>query len=94
MRTDTKLRKLIAEQMGYRPEEIKDDSRFIEDLGVDSLDTVEIILTVEETFNICIPDEDAAKILTFGDMVKYVERKCAEPKPKPIKQKSYTQLEH
>lgn len=57
---------------------IKDDARFIEDLGADSLDCVEMIINAEEEFGICIPEDDANKLVTFGDAVAYVEKKLQE----------------
>ncbi|HAA81323.1 MAG TPA: acyl carrier protein, partial [Thermoanaerobacter sp.] len=61
-----------AEQLGIDPEEITMESSFIDDLGADSLDIVELIMALEEEFDIEIPDEDAEKIKTVGDVVEYL----------------------
>ena len=70
-----KVKSIIAEQLGVKPEEVTPTSSFIDDLGADSLDTVELIMALEEEFGIEIPDEDAEKITTVGDAVKYIEEK-------------------
>lgn len=67
-----KVRDIIAEQLGIDPEEITMESSFIDDLGADSLDIVELIMALEEEFDIEIPDEDAEKIKTVGDVVEYL----------------------
>lgn len=67
-----KVRDIIAEQLGLDPEEITMESSFIDDLGADSLDIVELIMALEEEFDIEIPDEDAEKIKTVGDVVEYL----------------------
>lgn len=67
------VRALIAEQMHIDANSITEDKRIVEDLGADSLDTVEMLMTLEETFGIAIPDEDAAHLKTVGDIVKYIE---------------------
>lgn len=69
------VKEVISEQLGLRPEEIKLESSFINDLGADSLDTVELVMVLEEKFNIEIPDEDAEKIRTISEAVKYIEEK-------------------
>lgn len=66
---------LIAEQLEKDPSEIKPEMSFADDLGADSLDLVELIMTVEEEFNIEIPDEDAEKMTKVGDAIKYIESK-------------------
>ena len=68
-----KVKKIIAEQLGVDESEIQDESHFIDDLGADSLDTVELVMALEEEFGIEIPDEDAEKIQTVGDVKKYIE---------------------
>jgi len=70
-----KVRKIIAEQLGIDEEEITLESSFIDDLGADSLDIVELIMALEEEFDLEIPDEDAEKIVTVGDVVEYVKNK-------------------
>lgn len=67
------LKALIAEQLGISEEEISDDSHFIEDLGGDSLDVVEIIMEVEEVYELEISEEDAVKLLTYIDLYDYIE---------------------
>ncbi|HOC08166.1 MAG: acyl carrier protein [Clostridiales bacterium] len=68
-----KVREIIADQLGVDEEEISSDARFIEDLGADSLDLVELIMALEEEFDLEIPDEDAEKISTVGDAVEYIK---------------------
>ncbi len=69
----TKVREKIAEQLGVAADEVTPDSSFIEDLGADSLDIVELVMALEEEFNIEISDEDAEKIRTVKDVVSYIE---------------------
>jgi len=75
MSVDVKVKDIISEQLGVKKEEIKQESSFIDDLGADSLDTVEVVMALEEEFGIEIPDEDAEKITTVGEAVKYIEDK-------------------
>ena len=70
-----KVKSIIAEQLGVKQEEVNPESSFIDDLGADSLDTVELVMALEEEFGIEIPDEDAEKITTVGDAIKYIEEK-------------------
>ncbi len=72
-----KVIKIVAEQLGVREEEIKPESSFVNDLGADSLDTVELVMALEDEFGMEIPDEDAEKISTVGDAIKYIEEKLA-----------------
>jgi acyl carrier protein len=67
-----KVRKIVAERFGVDEKELKDNASFIDDLGADSLDTVELVITLEEEFNQEIPDEDAEKINTVQDAIDYV----------------------
>ena len=67
------VRKIVAEQLGVNPESVNEKSSFINDLGADSLDTVELVMAFEEEFKIEIPDEEAEKIKTVGDAVKFIE---------------------
>ena len=69
---------IIAEQLGVKKEEIKNESSFVDDLGADSLDTVEIVMALEEEFGIEIPDEDAEKMATVGEAIKYIEEKVSK----------------
>lgn len=75
MNIDEKVKNIISEQLGVKKEEIKLESSFIDDLGADSLDTVEVVMALEEEFGIEIPDEDAEKITTVGESVKYIDTK-------------------
>ena len=75
-----RVRAIIAEQLGVKPEEVTDSASFIEDLGADSLDTVELVMALEEEFGIEIPDEDAEKMTCVGDSVRYIETKTAGAK--------------
>jgi acyl carrier protein len=67
------VKEVVIEQLDCDPAEVKEDSKFIEDLGADSLDVVELVMALEEKFDIEIPDEDAEKILTVSDAIKYIE---------------------
>jgi acyl carrier protein len=77
MAVQEKVKSIIAEQLGVKPEEVIPEASFVDDLGADSLDTVELIMALEEEFGIEILDEDAEKITTVGDAVKYIEEKTA-----------------
>jgi len=72
-----KIKTIIAEQLGVKPEEVTPQASFIEDLGADSLDTVELVMALEEEFGIEIPDQDAEKMTTVADAIKYIEEKVA-----------------
>ena len=67
------VKEVVIEQLDCDPAEVKEDSKFIEDLCADSLDVVELVMALEEKFDIEIPDEDAEKILTVADAIKYIE---------------------
>lgn len=69
------VKNIIVEQLHVPPEKINPDAKFIEDLGADSLDTVELIMAFEEKFNIQIPEEEAQKLDTVGKAVSYLEQK-------------------
>ena len=68
-----RIKKIIVEQLGVNSDQIKPDAKFIEDLGADSLDTVELVMALEEEFGTEIPDEEAEKLQSVGDVVKYIE---------------------
>ena len=70
---EQRVKKIVAEQLGVNEAEIKNESSFVDDLGADSLDTVELVMALEEEFETEIPDEDAEKIKTVGDVVNYVK---------------------
>ena len=72
-----KVQAIIAKELGIEKEEIKLDSRLAEDLGADSLDAVELIMALEEEFDIEIPDADAEKVVTVGDVVEYIKDNVA-----------------
>jgi acyl carrier protein len=78
MAVEEKVKAIIAEQLGVKQEEVTPTASFIDDLGADSLDTVELVMALEEEFGIEIPDEDAEKITTVGDAIKYIEEKSAK----------------
>ena len=67
-----KVKGIIVEQLGVSEENVKEDATFVDDLEADSLDIVELIMNIEEQFNMEIPDEEAEKIVTVGDVVKYI----------------------
>ncbi len=67
------VKEVVIEQLNVDPAEVKEDSKFVEDLGADSLDVVELVMALEEKFDIEIPDSDAEKIVTVGDALKYIE---------------------
>lgn len=73
-----KVKSIIAEQLGVKPEEVTPEASFIDDLGADSLDTVELVMALEEEFSIEIPDDDAEKITNVGDAIKYIEEKSTK----------------
>jgi len=75
MSVETKVKDIIAKQLGVDSEKVTPEASFIDDLGADSLDTVELVMAFEEAFNIEIPDEDAEKILKVQDATKYIEEK-------------------
>lgn len=70
-----KVKEIIVDQLGVNASEVVDNASFIDDLGADSLDTVELVMAFEEAFNAEIPDEDAEKLKTVGDAVRYIEQK-------------------
>ena len=70
---EQRVKKIVAEQLGVNEAEIKNESSFVDDLGADSLDTVELVMAFEEEFGIEIPDEDAEKITRVKEAVEYIE---------------------
>lgn len=78
------IREVVSEQLGVKPEQVKPEASFISDLGADSLDTVELVMALEEKFDIEIPDEDAQEVQTISDVVKYIENKITDSKRKAI----------
>jgi acyl carrier protein len=75
MAIDKKIKQIIAEQLGLNEDEILDEASLIDDLGADSLDIVELVMAMEEEFEMEIPDEDAEKISTVKDVVDYVKKR-------------------
>ena len=69
---EDRVKKIIVEQLGVKEEEVKSEASFVDDLGADSLDTVELVMALEEEFDTDIPDEDAEKITTVQSAVDYV----------------------
>lgn len=76
----SKVRAIIADQLMVDPEEVTDEASFVEDLGADSLDTVELIMAFEDEFGVEISDEDAEKILTVGEAVAYMTKLMEDKK--------------
>ena len=75
---DQKVIEIVSEQMGVDKSEITRETHFINDLNADSLDTVELVMAFEEEFSVEVPDEDAEKLQTVGDVVKYIEEKTTK----------------
>ncbi len=70
---ETQVKEIIVDQLGVDPEKVTSDAKFIEDLGADSLDTVELVMTFEEKFSVEVPDEDAEKLKSVADVVAYIK---------------------
>ena len=70
-----KIREIVVEQLGVEPEQVVPEANFVEDLGADSLDTVELIMAFEEEFDVEIPDTEAEKIKTVQDVIDYISNK-------------------
>ncbi|MBI5453010.1 MAG: acyl carrier protein [Deltaproteobacteria bacterium] len=75
---ENKVKKIIIDQLDVTEEEVTSQASFVDDLGADSLDTVEMVMAFEEEFSIEIPDEDAEKIKTVHDAVEYIQKKAAK----------------
>lgn len=75
MSIEDKVRKVIAEKLGVDISEVVPEASLIDDLGADSLDIVELVMTMEETFDLDIPDEEAEKLVRVKDVIKYLEDK-------------------
>jgi acyl carrier protein len=78
MALEDKVKEIIVDQLGVDPGEVTEKAHFIEDLGADSLDTVELVMAFEDEFKIEIPDEDAEKITTVGSAIEYLKNKGGE----------------
>lgn len=72
---EEKVKKIIVEQLGVNEEQVTPEASFIEDLGADSLDTVELVMAFEEEFGVDVPDDDAEKLTKVGDVIRYIEEK-------------------
>ena len=70
---EARVKEIIVEQLGVNADQVTPDAKFIEDLGADSLDTVELVMALEEAFGHEIPDEEAEKLQSVGDVIKYIE---------------------
>ncbi len=75
MNTQERVKNIICDQLAVEAEKVTDTASFIDDLGADSLDIVELVMTMEEEFELDIPDEDAEKMKTVGDVVSYIKSK-------------------
>jgi len=78
MAVDARVKEIIVEQLGVDPNQVTVDAHFIEDLGADSLDTVELVMAFEEEFDLEIPDEDAEQLTTVGKAVEYLHKALEE----------------
>jgi len=73
-----RVKGIVVDQLGVAEEEVTTEASFVDDLGADSLDVVELVMALEEEFGVEIPDEDAEKIITVGEAVKYIESHAGE----------------
>ncbi|MBI5837763.1 MAG: acyl carrier protein [Candidatus Eisenbacteria bacterium] len=73
--SEERVKEIIAKELEVSPDQLTNDASFIDDLGADSLDTVELVMALEEEFGIDIPDEDADKIKTVGDVMNYLKNR-------------------
>ncbi|HEY1121427.1 MAG TPA: acyl carrier protein [Haloferula sp.] len=78
VKTHERVVAIVIDQLGIDAKAVKPESRFIEDLGADSLDTVELVMAVEEEFDVAVPDEVAEKLRTVGELVKWLEKPPVE----------------
>ena len=78
MSIEQRVKEIIVEQLGVNESEVKPEAKFVDDLGADSLDLVELVMALEEAFELDIPDEDAEKITTVKDAIDYIEAKMAK----------------
>jgi acyl carrier protein len=75
---EEKVKDIIVEQLGVNPEQVTPQASFIEDLGADSLDIVELVMAFEEEFSVEVPDEDAEKLQTVGDVINYIKQRAKQ----------------
>ena len=78
MSVETRVKEIIVEQLGVNESEVTPEAKFVDDLGADSLDLVELVMALEEEYNIEISDEDAEKILTVGNAIEYIQNHVAQ----------------
>jgi acyl carrier protein len=78
MSVEARVKEIIVEQLGVNENEVTPEAKFVDDLGADSLDLVELVMALEEEYNIEISDEDAEKILTVGDAIEYIKSHVAQ----------------
>ena len=80
MTTDvaSKVKKMVIDHLGVEESKVTDEANFIDDLGADSLDTVELVMEIEDAFDLSIPDDAAEKIQTVGDAIKYIEENAGD----------------
>ena len=76
MEVEEKIRKIISEQLGVEEDDVVPEAKFVDDLGADSLDTVELVMALEEEFEIEIPDEEAEKIQTVGAAIDFIKERA------------------
>ena len=76
MEVEEKIKKIISEQLGVEEDEVVPEAKFVDDLGADSLDTVELVMALEEEFDIEIPDEEAEKIQTVGAAIEFIKERA------------------
>lgn len=74
MGADERVKKIITEQLGVDEEDVTPEANFVEDLGADSLDTVELVMELEDEFDLTIPDEEAEKLKTIGEAIDYIKK--------------------
>ena len=84
MNIDEKIKSIVVEQLGVSPEEVTPEAAFVEDLGADSLDVVELVMALEEEFNIEISDEDAENIQKVGDCIEYINKHLEAEEKKEV----------
>ena len=77
MSVEERVKEIIVEQLGVDAGQVSESAKFVDDLGADSLDTVELVMALEEEFSLEIPDEDAEKITSVGDAINYIEQATA-----------------